>query len=119
MLTHEIILRKFDTVDISRREFLMFSVMSTHQIDYTMAAEYEVSAEPPITLPVMHESKRVALAVYDKGKYSFVLPDSIGILVDFLELKAVFIYGKTGKGWSRALHDEYDLLCIALEPATG
>ncbi len=119
MLTHEIILRKFDTVDISRREFLMFSVMSTHQIDYTMAAEYEIPEQPPITLPVMHDSKQVALAVYDKGKYSFVLPDSLGIMVDFLELKAVFIYGKTGQGWSRVLQNDYDLLCITLEPATG
>lgn len=71
---------------------------------------------PPLTLPVMFENENVALAIYEKDRYSFNLPDKIGAQIDFGSLSPAIIFGSTGRGWSRVLSDDDDLLYIVLEP---
>ncbi len=91
--------------------------MSFHQIALSPSqiSQYTELKRPPQTLPVMFENERIALAVFDADKYCFNLPDAIGVQIDFFGLTPTFIFGQSGKGWSRVLEGDDDLLFIVLE----
>ena len=90
--------------------------MSFHQLEFQPGSnKYADPQKLPHTLPVMYENKRIALAVFDRGKYRFNLPEEIGFQIDFGKLRPSFIFGRTGQGWSRVLDGEDDVLFIVLE----
>jgi hypothetical protein len=55
--------------------------MPTYSIKLDHEKMSVISAEPPVTLPVLYNDRKIALAVFEQEGYSFRLPQSLSYLV--------------------------------------